>query len=242
MALEKWKQSEVIRILDETENTKRFTLRIPEVEKFEFKPGQFITLDLPVHEKKTKRWRSYSVASPPTDQNEFELVISHVPGGLATTYFWEKVIPGTTIPIRGPLGNFFLPPNIETELCLVCTGTGIAPYRSMLLDLIRYPRPHKAIHLIFGTRYLKDILYHGEMEKMASQIPGFHYQLILSRENSPSYTGRIGYVHTVYEELFAHKQPAQFYLCGWQNMIDEARIRIEQMGYDHSAVHVELYG
>jgi ferredoxin-NADP reductase len=36
--------------------------------------------------------------------------------------------------------------------------------------------------------------------------------------------------------------PANFYLCGWKNMIDEARQRIQEMGYDKKAIHLELYG
>ena len=51
-----------------------------------------------------------------------------------------------------------------------------------------------------------------------------------------------GYVHTIYEELCAAKQPAGFFLCGWKNMIDEAKKRILELGYDKKSIHQELYG
>ena len=242
MALEKWLTAEVIAILDETDNTRRFFFRVPEVEKISFKPGQFITIDIPIHEKKTKRWRSYSISSPPNDTNEFELVIVYVPDGAATNYIWREVKVGSTISFKGPLGVFTLPDNIETELCFIATGTGIAPFRSMLLDLIHHPRPTKNIYLIFGTRFLNDILYREEMEDIQSQLPNFKFLTALSRETSPAYTGHKGYVHPVYEGLFTDKRPAQFYLCGWRNMIDEGKQRLLAMGYDHKQVHVELYG
>jgi hypothetical protein len=36
------------------------------------------------------------------------------------------------------------------------------------------------------------------------------------------------------------KQPASFYLCGWKGMIDEARKRIQDMGYDRRSIHLEI--
>ena len=75
MAEEKWFEGEVTRIVDATSNTKQFFFKLPHTNDFQFKPGQFITMDLPIHEKKNKRWRSYSVASHPNGTNEFELVM-----------------------------------------------------------------------------------------------------------------------------------------------------------------------
>jgi CDP-4-dehydro-6-deoxyglucose reductase len=242
MAMERWFTAELINIIDETENTRRFFFKVPELEILNFKPGQFVTLDLPIHEKKNKRWRSYSIASTPNGSNEFELVIVYVPLGAGTNYLWKEVEIGSIIPFKGPQGKFTLPDVIETDLCFISTGTGIAPFRSMLLDLVNHPRVTKNIYLIFGTRNLSDVLYRTEIESLQRIIPEFKFFLSLSRENSPDYTGFKGYVHPVYEGLFADKRPADFYICGWRNMIDEARQRIAALGYDRKAIHVELYG
>ena len=67
--LEPWRTGKVIKIEDATASTRRFWIEIPELTSFDFKPGQFITLDLPIHEKKNKRWRSYSIASAPDGTN-----------------------------------------------------------------------------------------------------------------------------------------------------------------------------
>jgi CDP-4-dehydro-6-deoxyglucose reductase len=149
---------------------------------------------------------------------------------------------GSTVPLRGPLGVFSLPDELNQDVCFVCTGTGIAPFRSMLMDIHRHQRPHQNLYLIFGTRIRQDILYWEEMKRLAGGLPRFQYIVALSRETSPEWTGRKGYVHAVYEELFADKRPAHFFLCGWRNMIDEARQRITALGYDRKNVHVELYG
>ena len=55
-------EGNLTKIVDETSNTKRFYFEIPSLEKFDFIPGQFVTMDLPIHEQKNKRWRSYSIS------------------------------------------------------------------------------------------------------------------------------------------------------------------------------------
>ena len=75
MAIQPWHTGTVIRIEDETYNTRRFFIQVNGLESFDFKAGQFVTLDLPIHEKVNKRWRSYSIASWPNGSNVFELLI-----------------------------------------------------------------------------------------------------------------------------------------------------------------------
>ena len=75
MAIQPWRVGKVIKIENETSDTRRFWIEVPELTSFDFIPGQFVTLDLPIHEKPNKRWRSYSIASCPDDTNVFELVI-----------------------------------------------------------------------------------------------------------------------------------------------------------------------
>lgn len=237
--LEQWRTGVFTKIINETHNTRRFWIQVPELEKFDFKPGQFVTLDLPIHEKKNKRWRSYSIASAPNGTNEIELVIVLLEGGAGTTYLFNEIKEGSTVLLRGPQGVFTLPDPIENDLYLICTGTGIAPFRSMAHYLHHHQVPHKNIYLIFGCRTQKDLLYHEEMKALEKKMPGFQYLPTLSREQ---WEGRTGYVHSIYEELCAEKKPTHFFLCGWKNMIDEARQRIQAMGYDRKAIHLELYG
>ena len=75
MAVQPWRKGIVTRIEDYTHNTKRFWIEVPELTSFDFVPGQFVTFDLPIHEKPNKRLRSYSISSWPDGTNTFELVI-----------------------------------------------------------------------------------------------------------------------------------------------------------------------
>ena len=239
MALQPWRIGKVIRIENETATTRRFWIEVPELETFDFVPGQFVTLDLPIHEKPNKRWRSYSIASWPDGTNIFELVIVLDEKGLGTPYIFENWTVGSEVSFRGAQGVFTLKEPLENEIFMICTGTGIAPFRSMVNHIKKHNIPHNGLHLIFGCRTKDTLLYYDEMKKLEKELNGFHYHPILSREQ---WEGKTGYVHIVYEELCTAKKPANFFLCGWKGMIDEAKKKIMEMGYDKKAIHQEIYG
>jgi len=243
MAAQPWLTGKIIRIEDETASTKKFWIQIAELERFDFIPGQFVTLDLPIHEQPNKRWRSYSIASAPDGTNVFELVIVLMEGGLGTTYLFTEAAVGTEFPVRGPQGHFTLPDPITSDIFMVCTGTGIAPFRSMIQHILHNNIPHKEIFLIYGTRKCPDALYLEELLDLKQKLPGFHYFPTFSREQNVAEGLYIGYVHGIYEQLMeAQRDSPQFFLCGWKEMINEARQRIQHLGVDKKAIHFELYG
>jgi glycine betaine catabolism B len=239
MALQPWRTGNVIRIEDHTHNTRRFWIQVPEMEKFDFIPGQFVTLDLPIHEKPNKRWRSYSISSWPDGTNVFELLIVLAQGGLGTTYLFNELKIGSELKFRGPQGVFILPQDLEKDIYLVCTGTGIAPFRSMVNYIFLHNISFKNIYLIFGCRRQEDLLYYNELRILEEKLPGLKYIPTLSRER---WNGHFGYVHPIYESLLRDKPNAEFFLCGWKHMIDEAKKRIIALGYDNKSIHLELYG
>lgn len=249
MPVEPWRIGTVIDIKDETYNTKRYFIRIDELDSFPFKAGQFVTLDLPIHEQKNKRWRSYSIASWPDGSNVFELLIVLLEGGAGTTYLFNEITVGSELLLRGPQGVFVLPEKIEKDLFFICTGTGIAPFRSMLNYIKLHDIPHQNLYLVYGCRTTKDLLYFQEMKQLEQDLHQFHFMPTLSRE---TWDGPTGYVHNLYEEICktnnrgctdsAALKPASFYLCGWKFMIEDARKKIIDLGYDKKSIHFELYG
>jgi CDP-4-dehydro-6-deoxyglucose reductase len=239
MSLQPWRQAMVLRIKNETPDTKRFFLQIPELDAFDFAPGQFVTLDLPIHEKPTKRWRSYSIASWPNGTNTIELLIVLNPQGTGTPYLFNEIKEGDMLTLRGPQGVFTLKEPLDKDIYLICTGTGIAPFRSMVQHIHLQKMAHKKITLIYGCRKKENLMYFDELKRLEKEMSDFYYIPTLSREE---WEGRSGYVHSIYEELCKNQTPSAFYLCGWREMIDEARKRITEMGYDKKDIHVELYG
>lgn len=231
--------AEVIDIINETDKVRRFYMKVKDFPNYSFIPGQFAMLHLPIESKDPKR--SYSIASAPNDNNTIEMIIVEKEGGIGTKYLFEQVHQGSILKISKPLGKFVLQQPVSTELCFIATGTGVAPFRSIILDMVNKKIPFPKITLIFGTRYEKDILYHKEFTSLQQTLSNFQYIPVLSRETSESWKGEKGYVHQVYEKLYQDKRPSVFYLCGWAVMIDEARAKLHTMGYDRKQIKFEVY-
>jgi ferredoxin-NADP reductase len=117
--------------------------------------------------------------------------------------------------------------------------------------ILNHHIPHHNIYLIFGCRKFCDCLYRQELKELEERVSGFHYIPVFSRETPEDPLIRTGYVHAVYEEICkisrsssenGELKAASFFLCGWKNMIDEAKQRIQTLGYDRKSIHQELYG
>lgn len=242
----KWYDSHITKIETEAPSTKRFWIEVQGEEAITFQAGQFVTMDLPISDKRLKRWRSYSIANAPDTEGGRELEFCIVKSDSSTggsKFFFEEAAIGTPIRFKGPDGTFTLKqPLDDRDLVLICTGTGVAPFRSMIWDIYNHHIPHRNIHLIFGTRYEKDILYRAEFEDLEKKLPHFKYDIVLSRE--PDWTGWKGYVHEVYMHAYREKRSdVDFYICGWSNMIDDAVAKLMvDLGYEKSQIHYELYG
>ena len=240
----KFKEAVVRRVEDRSPTVKSFFLELPDRDRLDFLPGQFLTLDLPISERRRERWRSYSIASAPDGTNGAELCVVHLEGGRGSTYLFEEVEAGSVLQTKEPGGVFTLPPGpLDFDLAMVCTGTGVAPFRSMLLD--RLPRETRQFHLIFGCRREEDLLYREEFEALARKYDHFSYSVALSRaeELPEGLDATSGYVHSVYERQYATPRPdLRFYLCGWSRMVDEAKQRLLDLGYGERQVVLELYG
>ena len=139
-------EATIVDIKDETEKVKRYFIKVPDEIPFSFKAGQFIMLDLPIDSKYTNR--SYSIASAPSNDNIFELCIVLNEKGLGTPYMWENFKVGTKVNISKVLGKFQLPETIDRDICFIGTGTGIAPLRSQIIDILNKGLPHKSLHLV----------------------------------------------------------------------------------------------
>jgi ferredoxin-NADP reductase len=237
-----WYEGQIERIDQLSTNTKSFVLKITEMESFDFLPGQFMTFDLPIGDKRLNRWRSYSLASRPDGGNLIEFCIVKNEKGLGTSYLFELNV-GDKIKCKGPEGGFVVPENIENiEVIMICTGTGVAPFRSMIRHVIDNNLTFKKIHLIFGTRNVQNILYRAEFEKLASNYYNFQYDIALSKDKIDGI--HHGYVHDIYLKSYRDATNNRiFMVCGWTSMVDDtiANLLIK-CHYDKSQIKYELYG
>jgi CDP-4-dehydro-6-deoxyglucose reductase len=204
-------------------------------EKFDFIPGQFIQL------KVRDIIRSYSIASYDPINSFFELLIVKLDGGVMTKLLFEDIIVGEKIEIKGPIGRFTLPDNMDRDIFLICSGTGLAPFRSFLHFIDKNNISSKKIFLVFGTRTSQDLLCLDEISELEKKLENLKFIPVLSREQ---WDGKMGYVHNQYLDIIKNTKLNNpiFYLCGWRDMIKEARTNLKELGYDSKSIKVEIYG
>lgn len=215
-----------------------FDFEIPGVEHFSFTPGQFISVIEPVDGKEIAR--PYSIASP-RGGNRFSLCLNRIPDGVLSTYLFD-LKPGDEVKIHEPLGHFTLQQRGHRAV-FIATGTGIAPFRSMLLD--HMPKTQPRITLLFGVRYEQGLLYREEFEKLARCYPAFHFMPTITRP-SESWTGRSGRVQSHLDEALALQAQDELntvdvYVCGLKEMVDDVRKELKKRGFGRQQIIFEKY-
>lgn len=158
---------------------------------------------------------------------------------------------GDEISCQGPFGDFILRPPMRDTI-FIATGTGIAPLRSMLHWLLDVageegrPRPSPARHqgkhlwLIFGNRTEKDIYYHDEFLRLASEHVNFHYLPTLSRGSS-DWAGLRGYVQEHVPTIAKSRTDMHAYICGLDKMVKANRELLKSLGWDRKSILYEKY-
>jgi len=118
---------------------------------------------------------------PEDDPDDHRLFV-----GVCSNYLCD-LRAGDPVMVTGPNGkSFLLPANPDDhDYLFVATGTGIAPFRGMVMELLDHPHrdPCKSqIHLVMGSPYTSDLLYDDLFVKYAAERDNFHYHTAISRE------------------------------------------------------------
>jgi ferredoxin--NADP+ reductase len=102
--------------------------------------------------------------------------------GVASNFLCDAQV-GDTVPVSGPNGKRFVLPARprEHDYLFVATGTGIAPFRGMVIDLLESGTKSN-ITLLMGSPYATDLLYDGFFRELAVTHPNFTYLTAISRE------------------------------------------------------------
>jgi ferredoxin-NADP reductase len=218
----------------------------PDGDALDFEPGQYFTIGVDVGGKLVMR--PYSVASSPREKDSgYELYVRIVPEGIFTPLLW--VLPeGHPMHIRGPKGRFLLEPDDDRTHLFISSGTGIAPFISMMRTLRMADAPRRTL-VLHGASYVDDLGYREEVEghQRAGTYPALYIPTV-SRPDAPEnarWTGRTGRVETivadVLDEFALGPENSIAYLCGNPEMIDNADALLAARGFPEEQIKKELY-
>lgn len=232
----------------------------------EFIPGQYAELAVPKPGETKIIRRAYSIASAPDEKDGLEFYLVLVPGGDVTPNLFQ-LKPGDQLWLGPKIKGKFILDDVPSNknLVMISTGTGIAPFVSMLRHYQGQNREQQngeqqnrwqRFILIHGVRQEIDLGYRSELEHFSQENQNVHYLPTVSRAGQDSsWSGIRGRVQVVLEE--GHYQsivgvpldPAttHVFLCGNPEMIDSMEVLLGQKGFQtHSKknpgnIHLERY-
>lgn len=194
--------------IDKSGTTAIVMLKLPAGQKFEFSAGQYIDI---LYEGQN---RSYSLANYATDKNELELHIRYRKGGLFSEAVWSQLTVGSIVRFKGPLGSFTLSKN-DKPIVMVCTGTGLAPVKAILEQMIA-TNNLRPVHLIWGNFTTEDFYLTELLAKWQEKL-NLRVSLCVN-ENPP-----IGYHNGLVTDLIVNEyenlMDYEVYACGNPQMI-----------------------
>jgi CDP-4-dehydro-6-deoxyglucose reductase len=207
---------------------------------FNYRAGQWVNVYLDCAGQLEKRAYSIANAQGRCVQGDFEIAVTKVEEGPVSTALHALPI-GSQIVIDEPSGFFVREDAHKSDPAVfVGTGTGLAPLRAMLQEVLEEPGDQPLI-LLFGCRTQKDILWRDELESWAHSTSRFRFEVTLSRAEA-QWPGRQGYVQTHIAELVKPLGPVHVYICGLSKMVGDVRqILKTDLGFARQRIHSERY-
>ncbi|HEY5605075.1 MAG TPA: hypothetical protein VIL45_00980, partial [Thermoplasmata archaeon] len=87
------------------------------------------------------------------------------------------------------------------------------------------------LHLVFGVRYLYDLIYRNLFEKWAREHKNFHFYPTISRPETPDWKGRVGYVEKIIENEIEDRTHKDVYICGLHHMVEQVKTLCESLNF-----------
>ena len=187
-----WPQDEItarcVQVIQETHDVKTFRfVAEPEI-LFDFKPGQFVSLKLPLTDEKGRTiTRSYSISSSPSRPHTLDITVKRVgsageglPQGVVSNWLHDELEAGMTLPIQGPFGSFNCVDHPADKLLLISAGSGTTP----MMSISQWLSDRGAdidITFIHAARTAQDIIFRQRLELLAAQHPNFHLAFTLTK-------------------------------------------------------------
>ena len=195
-------------------------LALPKAPPFVFYAGQYVDFLL------KEGNRSYSIASNPEQTQQLEFHIKRRENGLFSSQLFDgRLKVGSIIRLRGAMGSFTLNTN-NKPLILVATGTGYAPIKAILHQLVN-EQSTRAIHFYYGNRYTNDFYDDAALKDLLAKLPNAQYTPVLSRPDA-TWQGKKGYVTEHILADYADLSAYEVYACGLPEMVLSCKTALTQ--------------
>lgn len=242
----KFYQLVVDKVIHETADAFSICFQNPDTEVFNYLPGQYLTLKVQIAEEQFRR--AFSLSSAPGIDTELSVTIKVIQSGKVSGYLHENLKPGTLIDVYPPMGNFCIQPNPAQakEYVLIGAGSGITPLFSMLKTVL-LQEPNSKVRLLYGNRNEDSIIFKAALDALSQKYSNRLQITHVLSQPSASWQGLQGrlcgeLLNNLLHEILVHEDlPQAYYLCGPQEMMDDATATLKSLAVPDSNIHREYY-
>ncbi|MDQ0314387.1 hybrid-cluster NAD(P)-dependent oxidoreductase [Amorphus orientalis] len=232
---------ECVWVTDEAPGVKTFAFRSDNQTWFRYKPGQFVTLELPVGEEPVMR--TYTLSSSPSRPFSISITAKAQADSIGTRWMFENLVPGMRVKAYGPAGGFSLYDHPAGRYFFLSAGSGITPMMSMLRWLYDCA-PMTDVSFVNCARRPDEIIFRSELELLASRMPGLSLGfLVEERPRTQSWFGPTGRLDlTRLALLVPDFADREVFCCGPEPFMRAVRVLLEASGFDMQQYHQESFG
>ena len=213
----------VYRVSKPADDVFTLMLRFPAGIRARFKAGQYLRVVMPDGDT-----RNFSMANPPKESDGVQLHIRRIPGGRFSESMLAKLRKGDKLKIEIPYGEFYLRTGSEKPIVCLATGTGFAPIKAMIEDLLGRGNTRN-VRLYWGGRRSEDLYLMNLPRKWEAHASWLKYVPVLS-EPVADWSGATGLVHQAVLRDLPDLSDWQVYACGNPLMISNARLDFQTLG------------
>ncbi|PZO82032.1 MAG: hybrid-cluster NAD(P)-dependent oxidoreductase [Mesorhizobium amorphae] len=233
---------EVTGVSDEAPDVKTFTFRSDAQTWFRYKPGQFVTLELPLEDGPVAR--TYTLSSSPSRPFSIAITAKRQPGGAGgTRWMFDNLVPGARIKAYGPAGSFTHHDHPAAKYLFISAGSGVTPMMSML-RWFSDCAPWTDVAFVNCARRPEEIIFRRELELLGSRMPGLSLGFLIEQRSSyESWHGHLGRIDAVRLPLLAPDfREREVFCCGPEPFMRAVREMLEASGFPMERFHQESFG
>lgn len=197
--------------------------------------GQFVNL-----QRADGLTRSYSIANSCIHADNLSFHIRRLAGGRFSEWAHQELNVGDSIKVSEPQGLcYYLPGNLEQNLLLIGTGSGLAPLAGILEEALFHGHCGE-IRLYHGSREVDGLYWIEEMQQLASEYPNFHYTPCVSRGDAPEGVAQ-GRANEVAMTALPSLKGWRVYLCGHPDMVNQSKRQAYLQGANLQDIHSDAF-
>ena len=219
MEQENSRQLVITGVRDQARDTRAFDLRCSEI--VDFRPGQVAILRVEGEEP------AYFAFAGAPDDRDLEVLVKKKLG--ASSVIYDMGV-GDRIELVGIAGHGFKIDEMRgRDLVFVAMGTGVAPLRSALRQVLKRKAEFGQLVVLYGARTPDDFCYRDETD--AWEDAGVELRQVISRPDGHDWSGPTGYVQSLLDNVLPDLAAPVALICGSREMIDQTRERLSKMGF-----------